>query len=147
MGPCPWRHTVCESVGERWCDGAGGLLTLGFRSYRCLHGIARMCWRGMETGPIFDCRETAMGPCRWRHTACESVGERWCDGAGGLLTLGFRPPMLARMLAWVGRNLIFDCRETEMGPRNSHLETLKENADSRRFSLKDRDRFGGLPVK
>jgi hypothetical protein len=49
-------------------------------------------------------------------------------------------------LAWVGCDLIFDCRETEMGPRNSHLETLKENADSKRFSLKDRDHFGGLPV-
>ena len=82
-------------------------------------------------GPIFDCRETAMGPCPWRRTACESGEKRWCDGAGGLLTLGFRSPMLARMLAWVGCDPIFDCRETEMGPRNSHLETLKENADCR----------------
>ena len=40
-------------------------------------------------------------------------------------------PMLARMFAWVGCDPIFDCRETEMGPRNSHLETLKENADCR----------------
>jgi hypothetical protein len=85
-GPCPWRRTACESVGKRWCDVAGGLLTLGFRSHRCLHA----CWRGMVMGPIFDCRETVMGPCPWRRTACESGAKRWCDGAGGLLTLGFR---------------------------------------------------------
>ena len=83
-GPCPWRRTACESVGKRWCDVAGGLLTLGFRSHRCLHA----CWRGMVMGPIFDCRETVMGPCPWRRTACESGEKRWCDG---LLTLGFRP--------------------------------------------------------
>jgi len=35
------------------------------------------------------------------------------------------------MLAWVGCDPIFDCPETEMGPRNSHLETLKENTDCR----------------
>ena len=47
--------------------------------------------------------------CRWstrhilsnenRFRCCKSVGKRWCDVAGGLLTLGFRSPMLARMLA------------------------------------------------
>jgi hypothetical protein len=31
---------VCESVGERWRDGMGSLLTIGFRSLRC---FARMC--------------------------------------------------------------------------------------------------------
>ena len=36
------RFRCCKSVGKRWCDGAGGLLTLGFRSHRCLHA----CWRG-----------------------------------------------------------------------------------------------------
>ena len=40
--PCPWRRTACESIGKRWCDGAGCLLNLGFRSYRCLDA----CWRG-----------------------------------------------------------------------------------------------------
>ena len=59
------RFRCCKSVGKRWCDVAGGLLTLGFRSHRCLHA----CWRGMVMGPIFDCRETAMGPCPWRRTA------------------------------------------------------------------------------
>ena len=41
------QFRCCESVGERWCDGAGGLLTLGFRSYRCLH--ARLAWDGDGT--------------------------------------------------------------------------------------------------
>jgi hypothetical protein len=112
MGPSPWRRTACESVGERWCDGAGGLLTLGFGSYRCLHA----CWRGMETGPIFDCRETVMGPCPWRRTACESVGERWWNGAGGLLTLCFGSYRCLHA-CWRGMvtGPIFDCRETVMG--------------------------------
>jgi hypothetical protein len=99
------RFRWCESVGERWCDGAGCLLTLGFRSHRCLHA----CWQGKLMGPIFDCRETVMGPSPWRHTACESVGERWCDGAGCLL-----PLISGRTgrctLAWGGCDPIFDCR-------------------------------------
>jgi hypothetical protein len=40
------------------------------------------CLRGKLMGPIFDCRDTVMGPTPWRRTVCQSVGERWCDGAG-----------------------------------------------------------------
>jgi hypothetical protein len=42
-----------------------------------------------------------MGLCRLPRTVCEHVGERWRDGAGSLLTLGYRvTKMLAHMLAW-----------------------------------------------
>ena len=39
-----------------------------------------------------------MGLCRLPRKVCESVGERWRDGAGSLPILGFNP-MHARMLA------------------------------------------------
>ena len=86
---------VCESlsVGERWCDGAGSLLTLGIRSLRCLHP----CWRRRSIGQILDHRETVMGLCRLPRTVCESVRERWRGlfaDAGYLVT-----PMLEHMLA------------------------------------------------
>jgi hypothetical protein len=42
MRLCPFRRTVCERVGERWCDEAGCMLILGIRSHRGLHA----CWRG-----------------------------------------------------------------------------------------------------
>jgi hypothetical protein len=42
-----------------------------------------------------------MGLCRLPRTVCEHVRERWRDGAGSLLTLGYRvTKMLAHMLAW-----------------------------------------------
>ncbi len=37
MGLCPRPRTVFESVGESRYGGAGLLLSLGIRSYRCLH--------------------------------------------------------------------------------------------------------------
>ena len=92
------RRTVCESVGERWRDRAGSLRALGIRSHRCLH----TCWRGWSTRSIFDHRETVMGLCRLPRTVCESVGERWRDGSGSLLILGYPvTKMLAHMLARV----------------------------------------------
>jgi hypothetical protein len=43
-----------------------------------------------------------MGLCRLPRTVCESVGERWRDGSGSLLILGYPvTPMLAHMLARV----------------------------------------------
>ena len=68
-GVCPWRRTVCASVGGRWRDGAGHFRTL---CIRCLHA----CWRAKLITPKFGCRETMMGPCPWRRTVCESVRER-----------------------------------------------------------------------
>ena len=46
-------------------------------------------------GQILDRRETVKGLHRLARRVCESVGERWRDGAGSLLTIGFRwtPPM------------------------------------------------------
>jgi hypothetical protein len=46
--------------------------------------------------PIFDHRETVMGLCRLPRTVCEHVRERWRDGAGSLLTLGYRVTKMAR---------------------------------------------------
>jgi hypothetical protein len=73
-----------EHVGESWCGGTDCLLTSGIRSYRGLHA----CSLGKLTGPIFDCREAEVGLCPWPRTVCESVGERWSDEAGCLLTSG-----------------------------------------------------------
>jgi hypothetical protein len=88
-------RTVCESVGERWRDGAGSLLTFGIQSHRCLHpGL-----RGRSMGQIFNHRETVMGLCRQACTVCESVGGRWRDGAGSLPTFGTQS---YRRLAHVG---------------------------------------------
>ena len=78
MGLCPRWRTVCQSVGERWCDGESGLAILGIRSLRCLH----TSWCGWSTRPIFDCRETVMGPGPRARTVCERVGKRLGDGAG-----------------------------------------------------------------
>jgi hypothetical protein len=96
MGLCRLARTVCERVGERWRDGAGSLPSLGIRSHRCLH----TCWRGRSMGQIFDHRETVTGLCRLARTVCESLGERWRDGAGSLPILGYPvTPVLAHMLA------------------------------------------------
>ena len=78
MGLCGLPRTVCERVGERWRDGAGSLAILGIRSLRCLHTR----WRRRATRPIFDCRETVIGPRPRGRTVCERVGERRRDGAG-----------------------------------------------------------------
>ena len=68
-------------------------------SIRCMHA----CWHGKFTCPIFDCRETVMGLCRLPRTVCESIGQRWRDGAGSLPILGYPvTKMLAHTLAWAG---------------------------------------------
>jgi hypothetical protein len=158
-----WRmpRTVCESVEERWRDGAGSLSTSGdtTRVRVCRSSCHRVCMRVRlhvrVRAPMGACvcvcaRECAHAcsfrnemwnqmPCLSRSSAeaspttrdfalqdlflpntlggrrdrfsnkenqfrcCESVGERWCDGAGDLLTLASPvTPMLARMLAWDG---------------------------------------------
>ena len=112
MGLCRLARTVCESVGERRRDGAGGLPTFGIQSHRCLHP----CFRGRSMGQIFNHRETVMGLCRLARTVCESVGERWRDGAGSLLTFGIQshrclhPGLRGRSMGQ-----IFNHRETVMG--------------------------------
>ena len=73
-----------ESVGERWRDGAGRVPTLCVSSHTdaCSHLGA-----GGGRGRFFH-REMVLGLCRWPRTVCESVGERWRDGAGRVPTLG-----------------------------------------------------------
>ena len=51
---------------------------------------------------IFEHRETAAGVCRLPRTVCESVGERYCDGAGNFLTLVSRPLGVAWCKCTVG---------------------------------------------
>jgi len=82
----PGPHTQVESNSEQWRDGAGSLPTFGIRPHRRLH----ICRRGRSMGPIFDHRETVMGLYRLARTVCESVGERWPDGAGSLPTFGIQ---------------------------------------------------------
>jgi hypothetical protein len=81
-------------------DGAtvrAGCRTLGIRSQRCLYA----CWRGRSMGPIFDHREAAAGVCGLQRTVCESAGERWHNGAGGLPDLKISAPsVVARILVW-----------------------------------------------
>ncbi len=50
-------RTVGESLGDRWCNGAGILPTLGIRSHPCLHTR----WRGRSMVQTFDLRETRNG--------------------------------------------------------------------------------------
>ena len=84
LGLCRWPRTVCESVGERWRDGAGRVPTLCVSSHTdaCSHLGA-----GGGRGRFFH-REMVLGLCRWPRRVCESVGERWRDGAGRVPTLG-----------------------------------------------------------
>ena len=87
--------TVPRPEDARSQPGARG--TLGLRSHRWLHP----CWRGRPTGQILDHREPDAGGSRLPRTVCESVGERWRDGAGSLPHLGCAAtpvpaPMLAR---------------------------------------------------
>ena len=51
--------------------------------------LAHMWARGGGRGRFLDYRETAAGVCSWPRSVCESVGERWRDGAGSLPTFGF----------------------------------------------------------
>ena len=107
-----WRRTVTAEVGDRWRDGAASLLTMGFNHT----DACTTCWHGKLTCPILDCLETVTGLCpRWR-TVCESVGQRLCDGASCLLTLGIRSLrcLHTRRRGWLTRP-ISDCRETVMG--------------------------------
>jgi hypothetical protein len=95
----------CRTSNMRACEKESGVLP-----WVSSHTDAwNACWCGKLMGPIFDRRETVMGPCPRPRTVCESVGERWCDGAGCLLTLGFRSQR----------------REMVMERRNSHFETLR----------------------
>ncbi len=82
---CRWPHTVGESVGERWRDGADRVLTLCSQSHRCMLACSHV---GTGGGRDRFChREIVLGLCRWKRTVGESVGERWRDGAGRLQTL------------------------------------------------------------
>ena len=137
MGLCRLARTVGESVGERWRDGAGSLPTLGIRSHRCWHAS----WRGRSMRQTWDHRETAMGLCRLSRTVCESVGERWRDGAGSLPTLGIRSHRCWHA-SWRGRSMrqTWDHRETAMGLCRLS-RTVCESAGERW-----RDGAGSLPT-
>jgi len=165
MGLCPRWRTVCESVGQRLCDGASSLLALGIRSLRCLHPR----WRGWSTRPIFDCRETVMRLCRLPRTVGESVGKRWRHGPGGLAILDdpvttLLAPTLARAVdaadfrlsrngdgaEAAGSHSLRACREA-MAPRrrlNAYLGFGRTNivcwreVDVTRFSTVEKRRWG-----
>jgi hypothetical protein len=124
MGLSSWPRTVCQRVGERWCDGAGCMLTSGIRSHRDLQA----CWRGELMGPIFDRREAVMGLSPWPRTVCQRVGERWCDGTGCLLILGIRSHRC--MLVWGGCDPFSTVEKRRWGPQLSS-RNLEENADYR----------------
>jgi len=91
MGWHPWRR--------RWqvCRRSPSLKIAG-APCRCGAGVGNDArkWCRWSTRPIFDCRETVAGVCRRPRTVCETVGERRCDSAGCLLTLGIGPHRWAR---------------------------------------------------
>ena len=83
---------------QRAAATARSLPTLGIKSHTdaCTDVVALV----VAMGQILDNRETVMGLCWPGRTVCESVGERWRDGAGSLPILGYRvTQMLAHMLA------------------------------------------------
>ena len=83
---------------QRAAATARSLPTLGIKSHTdaCTDVVARV----VAMGQILDHRETVMGLCRLPRTVRKSVGERWRDGAGCLLTLGIGSHRcFARMLA------------------------------------------------
>jgi hypothetical protein len=137
VGLCRLSRAVCESVGGRRRDGAGILPISGIRSHRCLHTSGR----GRAVGRILDHRETAMGLCRLSRAVCESMAERWRDGAGSLPTLGIRSHrcLHASWRKWWARPIL-DHRETATGlsrlPR-----AVCESVGERR-----RDGAGSLPI-
>ena len=89
-----------QSARRSESDGATAQsVCLRWVSIRCMHA----CWHGKFTCRILDCRETVMGLCRLPRKVCESMGERWRDGAGSLAILGYPvTKMLAHTLAWAG---------------------------------------------
>ena len=97
MGLCRLPCTGCERVGERWRDGAGSLLTLG---YRVISMHAPVLARAVDAADFRPSRhgDRTVPAAAHRVRACQGA---WRDGAGSLLTLGYRvTKMLAHMLAW-----------------------------------------------
>ena len=98
MGPSSWRRTVCERVGERWCDGAGCML-YAYLGYPVITRLARMMVWLVD---VTDFRPSRSGG-GTEPVAAHSL--RACRGAmarRGRLNayLGFPvAPRLARMLA------------------------------------------------
>jgi hypothetical protein len=119
MGLCRLPRTVCERVGERWRDCAGSLPTLGYPVTKML--ACRLA-RAVDAA---DSRLSRNGD---GAEAAPAQSLRACRGSmarrrGQFADLWFRSHCY--MLARGGCDPIFDCRETVMGPRNSHLETFR----------------------
>ena len=83
-GACASRRTVCESSRQRWRDRAGVYWTSRFRPRRSLHAY----WRGRETRPIFDHRET--GSAVLARAGARSARAAESDGATGQAFTGPR---------------------------------------------------------
>jgi hypothetical protein len=80
------QRTGVVHLQRRWRDGAGSLPTFGILPHRRF----RPCRCGRTMGRILDHRGTVKGLHRLARKVSESVGERWRDGVGSLLTIGFR---------------------------------------------------------
>ena len=86
-GAAPACAHVQRECGRAMALQRGHFAGLG---YPVTPMLAHMLWRGRSMGQIFDHRETEMGLCQLARTVSESVEERWRDGVGSLLTIGFR---------------------------------------------------------
>jgi hypothetical protein len=160
MGLCPWRRTVCEGVGERWCVGAGCMLR-----FPVMPRLARMSVRevdgtdfrpsrsGDETEPVAahslrGCRGAMVAVCLPRvsgHTeTCTHVLAREVDGTD------FRPsrngdetePVAAHSLrgcrgAMVRRGRLYAYRGFPVAPIY-----VGARVDGTRFSTVEKRRWG-----
>jgi len=90
MGVCWLPRTVCESVGERWCEGAGSSLTLAWVS-RTLFVAWCKCTVGQRVA-VWSTRDVAIET--GAHLSTDSGQHVPLADPGYPVT-----PMLARMLA------------------------------------------------
>ena len=96
MPPCPGP----KKQGRSGCSGHDAAELSGEAKESTHANLKKDTEGGRPTGQIFDHRETDAGGSRLPRTVCESVGERWRDGAGSLPHLGCAvTPVVAPMLA------------------------------------------------
>ena len=96
MPPCPGP----KRQGRSGCSGHDAAELSGEAKESTHANLKKDTEGGRPTGQIFDHRETDAGGSRLPRTVCESVGERWRDGAGSLPHLGCAvTPVVAPMLA------------------------------------------------
>jgi hypothetical protein len=108
MGLCRLPRTVCESVGERWRDGSGSLLILGYSVTKML---AHMLARVVDAADRSTTEKRRRGSSRWmsgRACVClygyarKSIGSKRQEKCGmerAVATVGCRVKAIAKGVA------------------------------------------------